>query len=135
QYRVGRLMRNIVFSGKGLVKNPANKDSVILPSTSVFSAANSIFSTELKNEVYASVTNKPENENKMSVELQNQLAELKAENEKLKASLVEGDAKRLKDEIESLKAEKVKAEGLVKEANDALAKAKAEIETLTKAKA
>lgn len=135
QYRVGRLMRNIVFSGKGLVKNPANKDSVILPSTSVFSAAKSIFSTELKNEVYASVTNKPENENKMSVELQNQLAELKAENEKLKASLVEGDAKRLKDEIESLKAEKVKAEGLVKEANDALAKAKAEIETLTKAKA
>jgi hypothetical protein len=29
-YKVGRLMRNIVFSGKGMVKNPANPESVIL---------------------------------------------------------------------------------------------------------
>ncbi|HEY1189946.1 MAG TPA: hypothetical protein VGE74_20015 [Gemmata sp.] len=29
--QVGRLMRNIVFSGKGLVRNPANPESVILP--------------------------------------------------------------------------------------------------------
>src|SRR5262249_41187146 len=28
--KVGRVLRNIVFSGKGLVKNPANADSVIL---------------------------------------------------------------------------------------------------------
>lgn len=28
-YRVGRLMRNIVFSGKGLVRRPANKQSII----------------------------------------------------------------------------------------------------------
>lgn len=30
--RVGRVLRNIVFSGKGLVKNPANPESVILSS-------------------------------------------------------------------------------------------------------
>ena len=29
QYRVGRVLRNIVFSGKGLVRNPANPESVI----------------------------------------------------------------------------------------------------------
>ncbi|HEY1189162.1 MAG TPA: hypothetical protein VGE74_16020 [Gemmata sp.] len=29
-YKVGRLMRNIVFSGKGMVRNPANPESVIL---------------------------------------------------------------------------------------------------------
>ncbi|MFX9552086.1 hypothetical protein ABTO49_21095, partial [Acinetobacter baumannii] len=28
--RIGRLMRNIVFSGKGLVRTPANPESVIL---------------------------------------------------------------------------------------------------------
>ncbi|VTR96141.1 unnamed protein product [Gemmata massiliana] len=30
EYRVGRVLRNIVFSGKGLVRNPANPESVIL---------------------------------------------------------------------------------------------------------
>lgn len=32
-YKVGRMLRNISFSGKGLVNNPANPRSVILPNT------------------------------------------------------------------------------------------------------
>lgn len=38
-YKVGRLLRNIVFSGKGLVENPANPESVIFNNTSAFRAS------------------------------------------------------------------------------------------------
>lgn len=37
--RVGRLLRNITFSGKGLVSNPANEASIILGESETFSTA------------------------------------------------------------------------------------------------
>lgn len=35
-YRVGRLLRNITFSGKGLVEKPANPESIIFTNASIF---------------------------------------------------------------------------------------------------
>jgi hypothetical protein len=36
-YKIGRLIRNLTFSGKGLVKNPANPESIIFNKVSAFS--------------------------------------------------------------------------------------------------
>lgn len=38
-YKIGRLLRNITFSGKGYVKRPANPDSIIFSETTDFSKA------------------------------------------------------------------------------------------------
>lgn len=49
-YKVGRLLKNIAFSGTGLVKNPANPKSVILTDTDPFksSEAQVIINTSIK---------------------------------------------------------------------------------------
>jgi len=51
-YKIGRALRNIAFSGKGLVSNPANPRSVILNSTKAFDISEeekiTIFSGEIK---------------------------------------------------------------------------------------
>lgn len=58
-----RVLRNLVFSGKGLVKNPANPESVILNSAGVNSLQD----------------NNNSQENNMSKELEQQIAELKTQ--------------------------------------------------------
>jgi hypothetical protein len=67
-YEVGRLLRNISFSGKGLVSKPANPRSVILNDNQSFSE----FESEL-------VTVSSIKETNMSDVLQKQLDDLKAE--------------------------------------------------------
>tara|TARA_R110001583_G_scaffold62173_1_gene183134 strand:+ start:2265 stop:3764 length:1500 start_codon:yes stop_codon:yes gene_type:complete len=67
-YEVGRLLRNISFSGKGLVSKPANPRSIILNDSQSFSECKSKF-----------ITVSSIKETKMSDVLQKQLDELKAE--------------------------------------------------------
>jgi len=125
EYKVGRLLRNIIFSGKGLVRKPANPDSVILPDTEPFSASKAIlisdFSQVSAEQVYSPVAKKEQNErnHQMANELeamQKQLETLKFENEALKAR------------AEAAEAAKAKADELLKAAQEALAKAQAEAE-------
>jgi len=56
EYSVGRLMRNITFSGKGFVRNPANKYSVILAHDFNGTISNIGEIMSEKNEVDAKVT-------------------------------------------------------------------------------
>ena len=68
-YKIGRALKEIVFSGKGLVSKPANPRSIILNSYSVASFKDNISNFSI-------------GENNMSVEVQTlekQLAEVKAE--------------------------------------------------------
>ena len=67
-YEVGRLLRNISFSGKGLVSKPANPRSIILNDSQSFSECKSKF-----------ITVSSIKETTMSDVLQKQLDELKAE--------------------------------------------------------
>ena len=39
-HKVGRLLRNITFSGKGFVEKPANPDSIIFDSNHIFDFSN-----------------------------------------------------------------------------------------------
>lgn len=63
-YKIGRLLRNITFSGKGLVRRPANPESIIFREVAAFQAAASKEFTELKQ----SVGYKPVSENNSSKE-------------------------------------------------------------------
>lgn len=121
--KVGRVLRNITFSGKGLVKKPANPESVVFTDTSVF------------NKVLANILQ--ENKINMTQEYEAKLAELATELEKVKASLAEKEAAlaqiesaKYEDQLTSLKASlEIKESELVKstEINSGLANVNQEL--------
>jgi hypothetical protein len=96
-YTVGRLLRNISFSGKGLVSKPANPRSVILKETQRFNE------TESRLVSVSSIK-----ENKMSDILEKQVEELKAElaearsqSEKMQLEMEEKRDEAIKAQLES----------------------------------
>ena len=96
-YAVGRLLRDISFSGKGLVSKPANPRSVILQDTKRFNE------TESRLVSVSSIK-----ENKMSDILEKQVDELKAElaearayNEKMQAEMEQKKEEAVQAQIES----------------------------------
>lgn len=123
--RIGRLMKNITFSGKGLVRNPGNPNSVIFADRHKFIAAS-------KDVVY--LTNESESSNnlpeKPTMDLQEQINELKAaltkvtsEKEKLSSELADAN-------VNSFKTKASELETSVKAKDEALAVAQKEIDTL-----
>jgi hypothetical protein len=110
-YEVGRVLKNIVFSGKGYVEKPANPDSTIFSSDQISKFS---FASAKKDEFFGVYNNrmsiqKTENINmsaelleKQVADLQSQLAEAKKESEQAKAELNKVGAESLKTEIESL---------------------------------
>jgi len=118
-YTVGRLLRNIAFSGKGLVSNPANPRSVILNDVNPFEETQAL---ELSN---SSIN--MENCN-MSDVLKEQVEELKAElvTAKEAAKALETEMTKQKDEEIQSKIEAFEA--VVSEKDEAIAEAKAAVE-------
>ncbi len=129
-YRVGRVPRNIIFSGKGLVKNPANPESVIFAKKHSFNNKNLEVVYDLSvNKVKTEVNNMDE---KVLVELQAELKKKDEAIEKLQASIRENDVKGLKSEIDSLKAFKVEADKNCEALKTEVATLKAGLEDKTK---
>ena len=79
-YRVGRLLRNLSFSGKGLVSKPANPNSVILDRTGSYGGENISF-TKDKTLTISSIK-----EIKMSESYEKQVDDLRAELAEAKAA-------------------------------------------------
>lgn len=94
--QLGRLLKNITFSGKGLVRKPANAGSIILPSdVDPFVATEDTVAEIINNDNDSDSVTK---ENRMSQELiQSQLDEAKADN------------KALREQVEALKEQVSKA--------------------------
>ena len=118
-YTIGRLLRNIAFSGKGLVSNPANPRSVILNDVNPFANAQA-----------EEITNSNINmENKdMSDVLKEQVEELKAELATAKEA-----TKALETEMTTQKEEEIQSkieafEAVVSEKDEAIAEAQAAVE-------
>ena len=135
-HKVGRLLRNISFSGKGLVNNPANPNSVILKENDPFKSTQAcvIEETTLRE------TNKMSNDTVMQQQLDTlkaDLAEAKKREENLEARLKELDEKAFTEKVEALEAEiQTKDETIasMSEAATSFDAEKAELtETLTKA--
>ena len=109
-YKVGRLLRNFSFSGKGLVRKPANPESIILAEASVFSGRRQEISQIFSASGYSHPSDqqspsKPENYSMNELDLlKQQLASVQAElktanDEKAQAlaALKDVDAKKLAD--------------------------------------
>jgi hypothetical protein len=136
--KVGRLMRNLVFSGKGLVENPANPPSIILPATQAFVANYSLSSAEKlcqnKNVVYENQTdNKSKEEKLMADTLETKVAELEKTVATTQKNLedavnaknaAEGKIKELELAKSTLDTELNKAQATLKSVNEELAKVK-----------
>jgi len=107
--KLGRVLRNVVFSGKGLVENPANPESVILSSVASLGYKTSTGIIE-------------KGDSKVTVEIEalnKQLEALRTENEQLKTEARANDVKQLKVQLETVQAEaktsSEKIEGLNKQ--------------------
>ena len=117
-HKVGRLLRNITFSGKGFVANPANPDSIIFNSDRdfPFSKASCIdglcFDKKgVSNIVVENPISEPKQESEMSDYLEKEVADLKvaldsskAEVKELTEKLSEASVKEYEAQIEELKA-------------------------------
>ncbi len=158
--KIGRFLKNMVFSGKGYVDNPANPESIIFDSETEFNFSSASvkdinwFNVEDKTIIGVDINIKQlslsedvtENlnmadENKVIEKLEAQIASLTKQ-------LVEADVKAKNDEIESLKAQVAKAAAEVETqkavaeefkaqvavAQEEVTKVKAEVAELTTAK-
>ena len=99
-YRVGRLLRNLSFSGKGLVSNPANPRSVILEGNEFFDESKAeVLTISSTKEITMS-----DNNDKQILDLQRELAEAKTENEALRDKVTAEKEAEFQSKIEALEA-------------------------------
>ena len=100
-YKIGRSLRDISFSGKGLVSKPANPRSVILDSSRAFSLSSNsdILTSFPKGDDNMSDTNLLE---KQLAELQSELASAKEENKTLRDQVEVASAKEQDETIAKL---------------------------------
>ena len=100
-YRVGRLLRNLSFSGKGLVSKPANPRSVILEGNDFFdeSKAELLTISSIRENTMS------DNNEKQVLDLQKELAEAKTENESLRDKVVAEKQAEFQTKVEALEAE------------------------------
>ena len=124
-YRVGRLLRNLSFSGKGLVSKPADPRSVILEGNRFFDESEAQILT-----ISSIKENDMSDLDKQIDDLRSELAEAKAANEVLKEKVVAEQQAEFESKIQTLEAtiaEQAEAleakEAVVAEQAEAIAKA------------
>ena len=122
-YQVGRLLRNLSFSGKGLVSKPANPRSVILEGNDFFdeSQAQVLTISSLKE-------NDMSDNYEMQVnDLRAELAESKAANEALKEKVVAEQKAEFEERIQALEATIAEQASSISEKEEALAAKETEL--------
>lgn len=118
-HKIGRMLRNITFSGKGYVNKPANPDSIIFDKNHVFdftnaSVAENLFSenngvsVRVEKEIFSNMK-KQENVNMSNEILSDQVRDLKdaltsaqAENEALTEKLSQANVDKWKNQVDEL---------------------------------
>ena len=98
-YRVGRLLRNLSFSGKGLVSKPANPRSVILEGNRFFDESEAQILT-----ISSIKENDMSDLDKQIDDLRTELAEAKSANEALKEKVVAEQQAEFESKIQALEA-------------------------------
>ena len=115
-YKVGRLLRNLAFSGKGLVSKPANPRSIILDGTEPFSEsqASALDVSLIKENDMSDVLNQ------QIADLQKDLAEAKAANDSLQSELDSAKSAELEASVAELTEKLAAAEAQVAELTEAM---------------
>jgi len=103
-YKIGRALRNISFSGKGLVSQPANPRSIIFNSSKAFQVHEEDKLTKFSIGDYQMSDNSTLLE-KQVAELQAELANAKAENEVMKQNIEDAKDKEFAATIEAFEAD------------------------------
>lgn len=93
---IGRVPRNIILSGQGIVEQPANPQSLILTIAKQTSFNNLVYKKEF--------TQNSKNGEIIKMEQDKIIADLKAVNAELTAKLAEKDTKKLETELNEIKA-------------------------------
>jgi hypothetical protein len=129
-YRVGRLLRNLAFSGKGLVSKPANPRSIILEGNDLVrdfseSIAQNLNLTKSKENIMPN----SDLEKQVST-LQNELAEQKTANEALKDKVVAEQKAEYESQIEALSTQVTDSGSTLKEAEATISDLNQKLETL-----
>lgn len=117
--KIGRLLRNFTFSGKGLVRNPGNPESVIFAKTTAFVVKNE---NGVQAPVYKTTANHVKETSMTEAELQDKVSKLEASvkvlqeaKDKAEQELKDANVKVIKAQVESLeKSDKAKAEQITK---------------------
>lgn len=114
--RIGRVLRNITFSGKGLVRRPANEESIIFAGEQFFTK--NIFQN------FSSVGYSSANSNKgiemNEAELKQQNAELTRKNAELEKALRDNDVQKVQAKVDEVSAQKQAVEAELTKANEQL---------------
>lgn len=119
-YKIGRVLRNITFSGKGFVDKPANPDSVIFTLDDLYNTKiNDFYNLGVSNNQFNSNT---ENMN-MSADVQSNKTESAETLEAVSASSVETHTQITEAQVVET------VEAAVKSKNEEISKLKAELET------
>lgn len=124
-YKIGRLPKNIMFSGKGFVKNPANENGLIFTKAHKFNK----FIESGVNNITELLSAKMENE--MPVDFEVQYNELKKTVERLEAQNKELSDKMIKSNVDKLSAEIVELTASIESANKSIADLKTENKNYT----
>ena len=125
-YRVGRMLRNLSFSGKGLVSNPANPESLILSNESFSESKSIILTTSSIKESY-NMSN--ELENQVSI-LTKELSEAKLANEALKEKVVAEQKAEFESQISNLETSLAEKQDEIAKATELAEELKSSVESL-----
>ncbi len=117
--KVGRVLRDFVFSGKGLVRKPANPDSVIFANMKSFDASSKEDSFVITQKTMEVDSMADEANVQKVAELQSQLSQAQKDYDGVLARLAELDAEKVEADKKAL--------------NDSISERDAEIKTLTEA--
>ncbi len=130
--RVGRLLRNITFSGKGLVRKPANVQSIIFDETETFNSQAAQIVGSLEELGYETQTQQTQERNAMAIETELALENkaLKSQVDTLTVSLKQLDAEKVKAQEEANKVRDEKLTKLASELAAATEQAKAADDTV-----
>ena len=125
-YKVGRLLRNLSFSGKGLVSKPANPRSIILEGNDFFDESQSrvLSLSSLKEK------NMSDNHETQISDLRAELAEAKAANEAMQEQVVAEQQAEFTARIDSLEATIAQNVQILTEVTEAKMASEARVEEL-----
>lgn len=139
-YKVGRGLLNINFTGKGIVRNPANPESIIFAAMTDFSAGQptpevDLFNTKLEETVSNDKeTDVSETNTTQIAALEKQVADLIKERDEAKDKLAQADIDALKASIEELKADVAARDEEITALKTAAEETEAKVDELTKAR-
>ena len=133
-FKIGRLLRNITFTGKGFVDKPANPNSIIFDKDKFFNFANiqtqktfSALSNINGVSIIADTKNQSNEENFMTEFMQEQNSVLKARVDELDQKLVEANQKLAKSSVEKFEKNIAKLEEELKTSHVSVDELKVEV--------